>query len=197
MPRLSIHHARPILGTALAALLALTTVIPGPATAQQGGSGIDPQLSRIIGGLLIAGGVAKVLDDRNDRRDARRREEARQETERQAAADRAAAQRLAERREAERRDAEEAARHRRDRDYRAVVEPDRRHGRRARTLPASCLRDDLSASRVRRVVGQQCLQRSGVDVSLPVDCATLIESRGRFRTAYDARCLSDAGFRFR
>lgn len=182
MPRPSIHHARPILGCLVALVMALTTVVPGPATAQQT-SAADRQLGQILGALLIAGGVAKVLDDRKDRKKARRAEEARR-------ADEA-------RREAERR-AEAAARRNVHRDFDPIVEPDhRRRGHARAVLPSRCLRDVTGGPRVKRVVGQNCLQRNGVRAALPVNCATLVEVGGRFRTAYTASCLSDAGFRFR
>lgn len=173
MPRPPIHRVRPVLGCLVAALLALTSVMPGPATAQQQ-TGIDPRLSQIIGALLIAGGIAEVIDERDDRKKARRAEEAR--------------------REAERKAAKSVKVHR---DFRPAIEPGGHRGGRARTLPASCLRDVTGGRAVKRVVGQQCLQRNGVQASLPVDCATLVEVGGRFRTAYTASCLQGAGFRFR
>ena len=175
------RHVRPILGCCFAALLGLTTVIPGPATAQQ--QGFDPQLSQIIGGALIAGGLAKILSDRADDRADKRREEAR--------------------RDAERRATPEVRVHR---NFDPVIEPPRREyreeGRRHRrggwrTLPAACLRDVTGPHRTERVVGQRCLQREGVEASLPVNCATTIRQRGREHIAYRAACLQDAGFRFR
>ena len=189
MPRLSIHHARPILGCLVALVMALTTVVPGPATAQQT-SAADRQLGQILGALLIAGGVAKVLDDRKDRKKARRAEEAQRAEEA--------------RREAERR-AAAAARRNVHRDFDPIVEPGHRRGDHARAvlpspravLPSRCLRDVTGGPRVKRVVGQNCLQRNGVRAALPVNCATLVEVGGRFRTAYTASCLSDAGFQFR
>ena len=196
MPRPTIHHARPILGCCLAALLGLTAVVPAPATAQQQ-STRDQQLSQVLGALLIAGGIAKVIDDRNDRRDERRDRERRAEEERRAEALRAAeAQRYAEeqRRIEEQRRAEARSRH----DLRPLIEPGRqRRGMGARTLPASCLRDVTGGRRPERVVEARCLQRADVRTTLPTSCARLVEVAGRFRTMYGAQCLSDQGYRFR
>lgn len=175
--RPAIRHARPILGGCFAALLALSAALPGPATAQQ--QGLDPQLSQIIGGALIAGGLAKILGDRADERELRRREESSHESGRRGLP----AVRV-------------------HRDFAPVIEPPRRglrEGRAAawRILPASCLRDVTGGRYVQRVVGRTCLQRAGVRASLPVSCATTLDRGGRRHVVYRAACLREAGFGFR
>jgi len=75
-------------------------------------------------------------------------------------------------------------------DYR-VQRPPVRH-----TLPARCLRSFERRQRALHVFGQRCLQKSGVNLRhLPRACATEIRVGGRYRTAYEARCLRHNGWR--
>ena len=144
-------------------LAAATAVAPVPASA------LDEDALRIIAGLVALGVVAKVIDDRNDRRrDEEREEKARSRDSHAGWSDGPS----------------------------PVVEPDRH--RRGRLLPASCLRDVvISRDGVRRVVEADCLSRRGVRAALPSSCATRVHAGGRERRAYGTRCLRRAGYVFR
>ncbi|WP_375260588.1 hypothetical protein [Palleronia sp.] len=67
----------------------------------------------------------------------------------------------------------------------------------AGSLPRNCLRSfDTRRGGTYSVFGQRCLARSGVNLrQLPRHCATDLRVRGRYRPAYEARCLSDYGWR--
>ena len=170
MPRLSIRLARPVIACGIAALLGLTSALPGPARAQQQYQQAgDPMLSQLLGALLIAGGLAHILDEDDDRRDDARRS-------------------------AGRRDVPPVTVHR---NFNPRIEPPRRHHPVVRALPASCLRDITGGRQVQRVLGRDCLQRQGVRAVLPAHCAARFRVGGRERVAYRASCLKDAGFSFR
>lgn len=159
----------PLRAPLLAGTLALTAAVSAPAPA----NAIDENAARILAGLVALGIVAKVIDDRNDRRDEKR------------ASASARDQRP------------DLGRHRDVRERRRpIVEPG--HGFRGRVLPAGCLRDVTGGARgVRRLMGAECLQRRDVRAVLPARCATRVFVGGRDRRAYGARCLRRAGYDFR
>ena len=167
MQRLDIRHARPILGCCVAAILALTSVVSAPAAAQQYQPAGD-SVSQLLGALLIAGGLAHILDDDGD-------------DDRSGSARRGSGPRAV----------PPVSVHR---DFR----PHADRGRPAfRTLPASCLRDVTGGRQVQRVIGRECLQRQGVRTILPASCATRLRFGGRDIVAYRADCLRGSGYSFR
>ena len=76
-----------------------------------------------------------------------------------------------------------------------------RHGQhsrlynRSRILPDQCFRTIETRSGVRRVFGQRCLQRNGVNTArLPGACAFQVRTQRGIRTVYAGRCLRQNGW---
>lgn len=88
-----------------------------------------------------------------------------------------------------------------DRRDRAKRDRDRdRHKHRSRgyrrVLPEHCLRIVHTRYGSDRVFGRRCLRRAGVRViELPRSCARDLRLGGRWRSAYDARCLRHSGWK--
>lgn len=68
---------------------------------------------------------------------------------------------------------------------------------RAAILPSQCLLTVSDRRGARNVYGANCLQNSNISTArLPDRCAlTVVGQQGRGRTAYDAGCLADYGYR--
>lgn len=66
---------------------------------------------------------------------------------------------------------------------------------RARVLPDQCFRTIETRNGVRRIFGQRCLQRNGVNTArLPSTCAYQIRTQRGIRTVYGGRCLRQNGW---
>lgn len=79
----------------------------------------------------------------------------------------------------------------------APIEPryDRYRHQRSLVLPGNCVRTFDTVRGTRTVLGNRCLQRSGVNVArLPDRCERTVQTRNGPRAAFGARCLRREGY---
>jgi hypothetical protein len=146
-------------------------IAPAPAAADR------DDVAKIIAGLAIAGIVAKVIDDRNDRKPANNAQITRHD--RYNSFDEPRRGRIV----------DGTLRHRDQPGVRA------NRGYKRYALPDQCLRILDTARGDRRVYGNRCLQRNYKFANkLPRDCAIRVRTDRGERVVYGSRCLSRDGW---
>ena len=163
-----------VMSLTLATVTALSiAVVPAPASAD------SDDLVKVLGGLLILGATAKVIDDRRDRR----------------ASNQAETERFSGSRSFDRYDGSRIVNGR--------LSPSNNHkgpkakrGYKRHALPSRCLRTLETSRRDRSVYGLRCLSRHYRQVSkLPDECAFRVRTNRGVRTVFGARCLRRDGWK--
>ena len=154
-----------LMSMTLAAATALSiAVTPAPAAAD------SDDLVKVLGGLLILGATAKVIEDRRDRRRAKSARVQQEDYPRII--------------DGQLRNPSRAKGPKAGRGY-------KRHA-----LPNRCLRTLETSRRDRSVYGLRCLSRHYQHVSkLPEHCAIRVRTHRGIRTVFGARCLKRDGWR--
>lgn len=67
----------------------------------------------------------------------------------------------------------------------------------AKAIPASCIQRFDTRDGGRNLVTRQCLDRAGVSRGLPERCEVVLRTNHGKRLTYGARCLENAGYRFK
>lgn len=167
--------------TATALTAASVAIAPAPAVAADG-----DDLGKIIAGLAIAGIVAKVIDDRRDRK----REEREVTTQAGQFGTVVTPEHI---QRDSRRAIEGTVRpYRRDEHGRW---PKLRAGYKRQALPEQCLRTVGTARGDRLAYGARCLDRRYRHADkLPASCQTVVRTPRGYRAVYGARCLRRDGW---